>query len=239
MKKIIALLLCFLTVFALFGCTKKQETVETKPAEETTKEDNPQKTGGTYKVYNMTGAKLTELYLYEKGATDKGSNYAEGGIKNTESVVLTQVGDDKTVLVLEFNYEGGTPQKFETLKIEETPITLLSVDAAAGATPIKFEAPKGTGNYKITNNTGADVTELYMYPADSTDKGTNYAATPIANGTSYDLKFDGEYGVDYILEWKAGNDPVRNFPTLHIEDANIELLSVDAAAGATNIKFGY
>ena len=31
----------------------------------------------------------------------------------------------------------------------------------------------------------------------------------------------------------------RNFPSLHIEDVKIDLLSVDEAAGATNIKFGF
>ena len=44
---------------------------------------------GVYTVYNMTGAKLTELYLYEVGAEDKGTNYAADGIKNQKKVVLT------------------------------------------------------------------------------------------------------------------------------------------------------
>jgi len=236
MKKLLTIAICLLTVFALFGCTKKAE--ETKPVEETAAAE-PAVTKGVYTFYNMTGAPVTELYVYEVGSTDKGENYAGEGLKATKSVKVEKEGDENTVLCVEFNYEGGTPQKFETLHIEEAPITLKSVDDAAGATPIAFETPKGTGHYAITNKTGGDVTELYMYAEGSADKGTNYAETPIKNGESYDLTFDGEYGVNYILEWVAGTDEARNFPTLHIEDAKIDLLSVDDAAGATNIAFGY
>ncbi len=232
MKKLFVTLLCVLCALTLVGCTSKVE----EPVEEV---KEPVAATGTYTVYNMTGALVTELYLYEAGAAEKGENLAGEGLKNTKSVTLTYEGTEETVLCLEFNYEGGEAQKFETLHIEEAPITLKSVDEAAGATAIAFAQPEGTGHYAITNNTGADVTELYMYAEGSEDKGTNYAETAIANGASYDLEFNGKYGVNYVLEWVAGSDEARNFPTLHIEDASIELLSIDAAAGATNIKFGW
>ena len=44
--------------------------------------------------------------------------------------------------VLEFTTEDGSTQSFETLHYETTPISLKSVDAAAGATPIAFAAPE-------------------------------------------------------------------------------------------------
>ena len=44
--------------------------------------------------------------------------------------------------VLEFTTEDGTTQSFDTLHYETTPISLKSVDAAAGATPIAFAAPE-------------------------------------------------------------------------------------------------
>ena len=43
---------------------------------------------------------------------------------------------------LEFTTEDGQTQSFETLHYEVAPISLLSVDAAAGATPIAFTAPE-------------------------------------------------------------------------------------------------
>ena len=95
-----------------------------------------------YTVYNVT-----ELYLYEAGSEDKGDNLAgENGLADGENVVITRDEDaDKQAdmtYVLEFTTEDGQTQSFETLHYETTPISLKSVDAAAGATPIAFEAPQ-------------------------------------------------------------------------------------------------
>ena len=100
-----------------------------------------------YTVYNTTGSKVTELYLYEAGTEDKGDNLAgENGLADGENVVITRDADaDKQSdinYVLEFTTEDGNTQTFETLHYETTPISLKSVDAAAGATPIAFAAPE-------------------------------------------------------------------------------------------------
>lgn len=99
-----------------------------------------------YTVYNTTGSNVTELYLYEAGSEDKGENLAGEGLADGESVVITRDEDaDKQKdinYVLEFTTEDGTTQSFETLHYETTPVSLLSVDAAAGATPIAFSAPQ-------------------------------------------------------------------------------------------------
>ena len=99
-----------------------------------------------YTVYNTTGSKVTELYLYEAGSEDKGENLAGDGLADGDSVVVTRnVEADKqgdTTYVLEFTTEDGQTQTFETLHYEITPISLKSVDAAAGATPIAFAAPE-------------------------------------------------------------------------------------------------
>jgi len=100
-----------------------------------------------YTVYNTTGSKVTELYLYEAGSDDKGDNLAgENGLADGDNVVITRdVEADKqgdTTYVLEFTTEDGNTQTFETLHYETTPISLKSVDAAAGATPIAFAAPE-------------------------------------------------------------------------------------------------
>ena len=95
-------------------------------------------------VYNTTGENVTDLYLYVAGSEDKGENLAADGLADGDSVVLTlpEDADKSAEYVLEFTTEGGETQSFDTLSYEVAPISLLSVDAAAGATPISFTAPE-------------------------------------------------------------------------------------------------
>ena len=103
-------------------------------------------TTAEYTVYNTTGSTVTDLYLYEVGAEDKGDNLAGEGLADGDSVGITRdVEADKqadVTYVLEFTTEDGQTQAFETLHYETTPLSLKSVDAAAGATPIAFAAPE-------------------------------------------------------------------------------------------------
>ena len=103
-------------------------------------------TTAEYTVYNTTGSTVTDLYLYEVGAEDKGDNLAGEGLADGDSVVITRdVEADKqsdVTYILEFTTEDGQTQTFETLHYETTPLSLKSVDAAAGATPIAFAAPE-------------------------------------------------------------------------------------------------
>lgn len=97
-----------------------------------------------YTVYNTTGENVTDLYLYVAGSEDKGENLAADGLADGDSVVLTlpEDADKSAEYVLEFTTESGDIQSFDTLSYEVAPISLLSVDAAAGATPISFTAPE-------------------------------------------------------------------------------------------------
>ena len=97
-----------------------------------------------YTVYNTTGENVTDLYLYVAGSEDKGENLAADGLADGDSVVLTlpEDADKSAEYVLEFTTESGATQSFNTLSYEVAPISLLSVDAAAGATPISFTAPE-------------------------------------------------------------------------------------------------
>ena len=97
-----------------------------------------------YTVYNTTGSTVSELYLYVAGSEDKGENLAGEGLADGENVVLTlpEDADQSAKYVLEFTTEDGTTQSFDTLSYEVAPISLLSADAAAGATPIAFSAPQ-------------------------------------------------------------------------------------------------
>lgn len=114
------------------------EAASSEAAEPTTAE---------YTVYNTTGSTVTELYLYNAGSDEKGDNLAgENGLADGENIVITRdVEADKqsdVTYILEFTTEDGQTQSFETLHYEVAPISLLSVDAAAGATPIAFTAPE-------------------------------------------------------------------------------------------------
>ena len=114
------------------------EAASSEAAEPTTAE---------YTVYNTTGSTVTELYLYDAGSDEKGDNLAgENGLADGENIVITRdVEADKqsdVTYILEFTTEDGQTQNFETLHYEVAPISLLSVDAAAGATPIAFTAPE-------------------------------------------------------------------------------------------------
>ena len=97
-----------------------------------------------YTVYNTTGENVTDLYLYVAGSEVKGENLAADGLADGDSVVLTlpEDADKSAEYVLEFTTESGDTQSFDTLSYEVAPISLLSVDAAAGATPISFTAPE-------------------------------------------------------------------------------------------------
>ena len=97
-----------------------------------------------YTVYNTTGSTVSELYLYVAGSEDKGENLAGEGLADGENVVLTlpEDADQSAKYVLEFTTEDGTTQSFDTLSYEVAPISMLSADAAAGATPIAFSAPE-------------------------------------------------------------------------------------------------
>ncbi|MCQ2505687.1 MAG: hypothetical protein MJ113_00740 [Lachnospiraceae bacterium] len=200
-----------------------------------------------YTVYNSTGAKLTELYLYNVGSSDKGENLAGAGLEKGAKVVITRdLPSDETkavVYCLEFKAEDmPSSQKYETLHFEVAPISLLSIDAAAGATPIKFKVPMEHAEYTVYNSTGATVTELYLYNVGSSDKGENLAGAGLEKGAKVvitrDLPSDETKAVVYCLEFKAEDMPSsQKYETLHFEVAPISLLSIDAAAGATPIKF--
>ena len=115
----------------------------TAAAEETTAPTGPQTC--TYTVYNTTGENVTELYVYAAGSSDKGTNYAESGLKSDASVEVSETMDasetEKAVFTLEYKTESGREGSFNTLHFETVPISQIAEDAMTGATPIAFQAP--------------------------------------------------------------------------------------------------
>lgn len=116
----------------------KEETVDTN--DEAVVDTTDEVTVGVYTIHNTTGELVSELYVYETGAEEKGENLAGEGLNDTEKVEATYEGTTDTVLTLEFTTESGFHGTFETLYIEEVNINLLAADAMTGATPIQFIA---------------------------------------------------------------------------------------------------
>ena len=115
-----------------------EETVDTN--DEAVVDTTDEVTTGVYTIHNTTGEPVSELYVYETGAEEKGENLAGESLNDTEKVEVTYEGTTDTVLTLEFTTESGFQGTFETLYIEEVNINLLAADAMTGATPIQFIA---------------------------------------------------------------------------------------------------
>ncbi|MBR4503111.1 MAG: hypothetical protein IKP22_14700 [Clostridia bacterium] len=100
---------------------------------------------GRYTVYNMTGEKVTLLSVTDNENPDNWlsvafpDGFADGG---KVEVTFYVPKDEEHSMTLHFETESGYRADFTTLHIEEAPVTLLSADAASGATPISFTAPK-------------------------------------------------------------------------------------------------
>ncbi len=235
-KNVIAVVAMTVAASLMVGCGAASST-DTKADAQT----------AVYNMYNTTGETISELYVYEVGSEDKGENYAAEGLANGAQVEVTRTAASEEeaaslVYVLEFTTESGATQKFETLNFEVAPVSLRSVDAAAGATPVQFEIPEMKAVYNVVNTTGETVTELYLYEAGSEDKGENKAADGLAADASVVLTeteaADVASSKVYVLEFTTESGATQKFERVNFEEANVELLSVDAAAGATPIVFG-
>ena len=216
---------------------KEEEVVEEETTEEETQEETVETALAHYEIYNRTGEKLNGLYLYEVGASDKGKNYSEDLHGNHATIDLGELTKDK-VFVLEYETESGRVGKFETLHVEEAPITLLSEDAMTGATQIAFAIPEEPAKYALYNATGEKVTDLYVYENGSSDKGTNYAGEGMENETSVNVDL-GNLTVDkkFTVEYTTEGGRTDTFDTLSVEVAPITLLAEDDMTGATKISF--
>jgi len=104
-----------------------------------------------YVIYNTTGEKVTDLYLYRTGTDNKGENLIAGAAEDGGSQEITfdavpemllDENGKMGVFTIEFTTESGYTGSFKTLSYENAPICLISADAMTGATEIKFGAPE-------------------------------------------------------------------------------------------------
>ena len=103
-------------------------------------------TDGKYTVTNNTGAKVTGLYFYKTGDTDKGQNYAEDGLEDGSSTEVDIHVDEAEAkdyaMTVEYTTEDNqSVVVFDSLHLEEAPLYLKPAsDVDSGATP--FSAPE-------------------------------------------------------------------------------------------------
>ena len=241
MKKIFALIL---VAAMLLGCALA-ETAEA-PVDETAVQI------GVYYISNETGDIVTFLNIADNITGESmGMTYPpEEGIENGGSAVMSYAipanEDGSHRLTFSFKTAGGYEGSFTTLSIEEVGITLLAADAMTGPTQIAFTPAPAfqTGSYVIRNATGATVTDLTL--SDNVT-GASVSYVPengLKDGDEMNLGFsipadeDGNHRLtlQFTIE-SDGSYTSLSFDTLSIEEATIELLSPDAASGATPIRF--
>lgn len=142
MKKLIKLAAAGIMAASLAACGSSSTTAAaTKAAESTaaaTATTVP--TEGHYNITNATGEKVTALYVYKTGSSDKGKNYAENGLDDGASVKVDVKVDEKDasgyMQTVEFTTESGdTEDSFQTLNLEEADFSLVKVaDLSSSAT---------------------------------------------------------------------------------------------------------
>ena len=242
MKKFLALILAA----AMLLCCALAETVE-EPVSEAAVQI------GEYYITNKTGDIVTFLCIADNvtGESESMTYPAEEGIENGGSCVMSFAipanEDGHHRLTFSFKTAGGYEGSFATLSIEETGITLLAPDAMTGPTQIAFteKVDIQTGSYLIRNATGATVTDVIL-----SDNVTGAAVSfkpenGLKDGDQMDIGFsipaeeDGNHRLtlQFTVETGENHYTALSFTTLSIEKATIELLSPDAASGATPIRF--
>ena len=143
--KIAAALSVSLAMVACSSNTAKEEPAESATTETTETTEAAEDVTGEYKIVNMTGEKLTELYVYDTGSADKGENYAGDGLADGDSVTVSK-GTFKAeeaegkAYTLEFKTESGYgSDAFQTLHVETVTMNLLpEADVTSAATPFEF-----------------------------------------------------------------------------------------------------
>ena len=134
-----------LMAVSLAACSKPVESAssvqEEASAESASSAEEEIATSGSYDVKNVCGETVNELYFYKTGDSEKGKNYAEGGLADGSNVkVEIEVSEEEAAdyhMTVEFVTEGGEDiVAFDNLSLEEANMYLKSsADVESGATP--------------------------------------------------------------------------------------------------------
>ncbi len=238
---------------SLVACSNNSSTAEPTPAPtEETKEEvaEVELAKASYTVTNATGESVKELYLVDNAGSDKGKNYAEGGLADGETVEIDLGEIDKSLsFTLDFTTEGGYNGKFETLHVEEAPIWLLNKDDMTGATMISFTEPEEKG---AAGEASVKVAAKYGAAHGTKCFSSAVVVVNATDGTIVDAFLDeyqfmnaeGNTGVPNS-DATADGDFATNYPegkVLGSKKVNHEAYSAhmkEAAGATTDIKASY
>lgn len=164
--------------------------------------------------------------------------------------VEDQLNDKVVYLVGMDGVSSATALSFSGSNLPDGDESALAAEAIAPGpqedTPETRGEVKATRTYTLRNAMDETVTELYVYPSDSTEKGENLAGDGLEPGepvrvtlTGYMLRTENE--TLYTIEYVAG-DATYSHTTVHVEDllfdTPIYLVGVDGTSSATALSFG-
>ena len=183
--------------------------------------------------------------LYTVEFTADGQSY-----RHTTLHVEDLLNDKVIYLVGMDGVSGATPLSFSTSNLpgedESALVEEAIVPAPAEDTPETRGEVKATRTYTLCNNMDETITQLYVYPTGSAERGENLAGDGLESGetvrvtvTGYMLHTENEtlYTIEYATEKKF-----YGHRTLHVEDllfdTPINLIGTDGVSGATFVSFG-
>ena len=145
---------------------------------------------------------------------------------------------------------SATPLSFSVSNLPDGDESALMEEAIVPGpqedTPETRGEVKATRTYTIQNAMENTVTELYVYPSDSNNRGENLAGDGLESGESVEVTVTGymlrtENETLYTIEYVVGNK-LYGHRSLHVEDllfeTPINLVGVDGVTSATFVSFG-
>ena len=158
---------------------------------------------------------------------------------------------DKVVYLVGIDgVSSATPLSFSVSNLPDGDESALIEEAIVPGpqedTPETRGEVKATRTYTIQNAMENTVTELYVYPSDSDNRGENLAGDGLESGESVEVTVTGymlrtENETLYTIEYVVGNK-LYGHRSLHVEDllfeTPINLVGIDGVTSATFVSFG-
>lgn len=176
---------------------------------------------------------------------------ADGQTYNHTTLHVEDLLNDKVVYLVGIDgVSSATPLSFSTSNLPDGDESALVAEAIVPApqedTPETRGEVKATRTYTLRNGMDETITELYVYPTESGDRGENLAGDGLEPGepvrvtvTGYMLRTENE--TLYTIEYAAGKK-LYGHRSLHVEDllfdTPIYLIGVDGVTSATFVSFG-
>lgn len=217
---------------------------------------------GTEKGENLAGDGLVrgeQVYVTVTGYmlhTENETLYtvefvADGQTYDHTTLHVEDLLNDKVIYLVGIDgVSSATPLSFSVSNLPDGDDSALVAEAIAPApqedTPETRGEVKATRTYTLRNAMEDTITELYVYPTGSEDRGENLAGDGLEPGepvrvtvTGYMLRTENE--TLYTIEYAVGKK-LYGHRSLHVEDllfdTPIYLVGVDGVTSATFVSFG-